>query len=114
MFFLITNALGPSPPRRPVAVVLQSDSERESESNMSESDGVLHKPAAVARDVLKKPAAAGADKPVAKKHTMMFYRRQNIFAIRRAFGDAKQIFQIRRKGKPENKLRALENALLTF
>ena len=79
---------------------------------MSESDDVLHKPAAVARDVLKKPAAAGADKPVAKKHTMMFYRKQNFFAIRRAFGDAKQIFQFGGKGKPENKLRAIgERAL---
>ena len=46
------------------------------------------------------------------KHTMMFCRKQNMFAIRRAFGDAKQIFQFGGKDKPENKLRAIgERAL---
>ena len=56
--------------------------------------------------MLKKPDAVGADKPVAKNITMMFYRKQNVFAIRRAFGDSKQIFQFGGKGKPENNLRA--------
>ena len=97
---------------RLAAVVLQSDTQDESDSNTPGSDDVPHNPAALARNVLKKPAAVGADKPVAMKYTMMFYRKQNMFAIRRAFGDAKQIFQFGGKDKPEKKLRAIgERAL---
>ena len=46
------------------------------------------------------------------KYTMILYWKQNMFAIRRVFGDAKQIFQFGDKSKPENKLRAIgERAL---
>ena len=73
--------------QRPAAVILQSDSEGESEPNTSQRDDVLKRPAAVARVVLKRPAAAGADTPVATKYTMMFCLKQNMFTFRRREAD---------------------------